>query len=71
MTEEQLLHIFSYHPTKDDQLEKYETVNKLFFELANKVNELMPNGPGHTTAIRKLADARMAVNAAIALEGKF
>jgi hypothetical protein len=71
MTKEQIEDIFSYHQPKDDQPEKYAQVNESFIELAQRVNAIMPPGPGADNAIRKLADARMAVNAAIALEGRF
>ena len=63
--------IFSYHPPNEKQRETYERINLAFIECAEKVAELMPDGPGKTAAIRKLADARMACNAAVALEGKF
>jgi hypothetical protein len=71
MTEELIHFIFSHHPPKNDQGEKYEQVNSAFIELALKVNALMPDGPGKTAAIRQLNVARNAVNSAIALEGRF
>ncbi|HKX32094.1 MAG TPA: hypothetical protein VJ302_30690 [Blastocatellia bacterium] len=71
MTNEQIKDIFSYHPPTPEQRETYEQINAVFIECAEKINALMPAGPGHTVAIRKLADARMAANAAVALEGKF
>lgn len=63
--------IFSYHPPNEKQRETYELINLAFIKCAEEVAALMPDGPGKTAAIRKLADARMACNAAVALGGKF
>lgn len=71
MPDEKIVDIFSYHPPTKEQAEIYNAVNKAFIECALKVNGYMPEGPGMTVAIRKLSEARMAVNAAIALEGRF
>lgn len=71
MAPEQLQNIFSYHQPEGDEPQKYEQINAAFLECATKINDLMPPGPGHTVAIRKLADARMAANAAVALKGTF
>lgn len=71
MTNEQLAHIFSYHAPTEEQIPKYESVNKAFLELAIKVDSLMPDGPGKLVAIRKLNEARNSVNSAIALKGRF
>lgn len=71
MTEDQLKHIFSYHPPTPDQREIYEKINAAFLECARVVNAVTPEGPGKTAAIRKLSDARMAANASVALEGRF
>lgn len=71
MTEQQILNIFSYHPPTPEQREVYEKINATFQATALLINEVMPPGPGATVAIRKLSDARMAANAAVALEGSF
>ncbi len=71
MTNEQLENIFTYHPPVNGEREAYEQINASFLETAKVINELMPNGPGATVAIRKLAEARMAANAAVALKGTF
>ena len=68
---EKLIDIFSYHPPTKEQTGIYQKINEAFLECAEKVNLLMPDGPGATAAMRKLADSRMAANAAVALEGKF
>ncbi len=71
LTPKQLQDVFSYHAPKPDQVEKYEAINKAFLSCAEVINQAMPSGPGATVAIRKLAEARMAANAAVALEGRF
>jgi len=71
MTDEQLQDIFSYHAPKPEQVEKYQAINDAFLACAKVINEQMPSGAGATVAFRKLSEARMAANAAIALEGRF
>lgn len=69
--EAEIREIFSYHAPTPEQRETYEQINAAFIECALEVSTLLPDGPGKTVAIRKLADARMAANAAVALEGRF
>ena len=69
--EAEIIDIFSYHPPTDEERRIYEEVNTAFVQAGLRLVPLMPDGPGKTVAIRKLADARMAVNMAIALEGRF
>lgn len=71
MTEDQIRNIFSYHAPRPEQLIKYSEINDAFVYCAMVINEVMPPGAGATAAIRKLAEARMAANAAVALEGLF
>jgi hypothetical protein len=71
MTEEQIENIFSYHAPTEEEREVYEAINTEFQRTAKLINELMPNGPGATVAIRKLSEARMAANQAVALKGTF
>ncbi len=69
--QEEIEQIFSYHPPNEKQRETYEQINLAFIKCAEEVAALMPDGPSKTAAIRKMADARMACNASVALEGKF
>jgi hypothetical protein len=71
MTHEQLEDIFCYHAPTEAQRIKYELINDAMLECAKQIDAVMPAGPGATVAIRKLAEARMAANAAVALEGRF
>lgn len=71
MTEKQLEDIFTFHSPDEAQRAAYEKINASFLQTAKIVNEEMPNGPGHTVAIRKLNEARNAANTAVALRGTF
>lgn len=70
-TPEEIHEVFSYHQPSEKQAAIYNEINRAFQSCATVVAGLMPSGPGRTAAIRKLADARMACNAAVALDGKF
>ena len=63
--------IFTYHPPSPEQRATYDGLTAEFLRLALHVNAALPEGPGKTVAIRKLAEARMAANAAVALAGRF
>lgn len=71
MTNEEVIHIFTYQPPTLEQVEVYDYVGAKFRELAVVLNEQLPDGPGKTVALRKLAEARMQANACVALNGKF
>lgn len=71
MTDVELKNIFSYHPPSEEDKVTYDIINETFLIAAWRINDLLPPGPGATVAIRKLADARMAANAAVALKGRF
>lgn len=69
--EKEIVDIFSDHPANQEQTEINLLINQAFIECAMKVIPLLPNGPGKNVAVRKMANARMACRAAVALEGKF
>lgn len=69
--EEEIRFLFQYHPPTAEQRAVYEKINAAFIECASQVAGLLPDGPGKTVAMRKLSDARMSCNAAVALEGRF
>lgn len=71
LTDEEIEDIFRHHPPTPEQVEMYQQVRSIFTESAKKLAALMPPGPGRAVAIRSLAQSQMAVNSAIALEGKF
>lgn len=61
---------FQYKPPTDDTRPKFGVVTSEFIRLVDKVFDLIPDGPGKTLALRKLSEARMAVNSAIANGGQ-
>lgn len=69
--EEEIIDIFSSHPPTQGQAEIYQAINEACIECVKTIAPLLPDGPGKMAAIRKLADARMACRAAVALAGKF
>ena len=71
MDQELIDHIFTYHPPTPEQHATYDALTALFKYAAHSLNDLLPEGPGKTVAIRKLSEARMSANAAVALKGQF
>jgi hypothetical protein len=65
-----LANIFSYHAPKEGQAMKYETLRSAALEFAKEIVALTPAGADQTAAIRKVREAVMTANAAIALDGK-
>ena len=62
-------HVFKYHPPVPDQIPKYNELREAAKVFAEKIVELTPAGPDQTTAVRKVREAVMTANAAIALGG--
>lgn len=63
--------VFSYHPpTNPEQVETYQDVRTAGKQLAHVVDELVPDGPEKTLAIRKIQEAVMWANAGIACAPK-
>ena len=69
-TKEQTLEMFRYKPPTDITGPKFETVTREFMAVADALYDVTPDGPGKTYAFRKLSEARMAFNAAIAHDGE-
>lgn len=68
LSEEDIDNIFSFHPPKnEDVAAAHEQVREGCRELAQDLKALCPDSPEQTTAIRKLQEAMMYANAAIAL----
>lgn len=70
ITSIELEHWFSYHPPEPGQPEMYDELRKAAKALAYKVMLCTPEGADQTAAIRKIREAVMTANAAIALKGK-
>ena len=71
MNQKELQDIFTYHAATIDQVECYNKINDAFLKCAEVINEVLPEGPGKTVAIRKLSEARMQSNHCFSLDGKF
>lgn len=67
MTKEEIDHTFSYHAPKGDQPERYERIRAKAKELAEVIVESTPKCADQTAAIRKVREAVMTANAAIAI----
>lgn len=61
-------HMFRYHPPKPDQIGKYEELRSAAETFSLTILRLTPGCPDQTAAIRKVREAVMTANAAIALE---
>lgn len=66
MNEAQLTSLFTYHAPHGDQAKRYERLRAGGRRLAELVNELAPESGEKTLAIRRVQEAVMYANAAIA-----
>lgn len=63
--------MFTYHSPTAEQLPKYAAINAAAKAFAKAVIDNTPASADQSAAIRKIRDARMTANAAVALDGKF
>jgi hypothetical protein len=68
MTENQLLDIFSYHRVRGDQGLRYADIREAALNFARVIIRSTPQSGDQDAAIRKVREAAMTANAAIALE---
>jgi hypothetical protein len=68
-TLDEALDYLTYHTPDADTLPKYAAVNEAFQVLMGTLWDIIPDGPGKTTAIRAIGAARMQANSAIANKG--
>jgi len=61
--------LFRYHPPEGDQLEKYAQLRKSAYDFANMILTLTPICEDQQAALRKVREALMTANAAIATRG--
>jgi hypothetical protein len=66
MNEIDLENLFTYHPPQGSQQERYERLRNAAKEFASTVIENTPPGSDQSAAIRKVREAVMTANAAIA-----
>lgn len=67
---EQLDNWFTYHKPCEGQPEKYEAIRAADRAMAQVIVDNTPPSADQTTAIRKIREAVMTANAAIACDGK-
>lgn len=70
MTQEQLDNWFMYHPPTPELVESYNELRTAAKTYAETINRLVPDCADKTAAIRKVREASMTANAAIACGGK-
>jgi len=68
MTRADIDNIFSYHPVKEGQVEQYTAIREAGKAFALVILETTPASPDQSVAIRKVREAVMTANAAIALK---
>ena len=69
-TADQIENWFTYHPPDDEQVIKYGEIRRLAKDLAACIMAMCPPSADRTAAIRKVREAVMTANAAIACGGK-
>lgn len=62
-----LSNVFAYHPPKEGQPERYQGIRDAGRDFAEIVTGECPTSPERATAIRKIQEAVMWANAAIAV----
>lgn len=70
-TEHDIEEMFTYHAPSAGQVEALRDLCEGAKIFAKMINELVPNSPDKTVAIRKLHECVMTANAAIVLRGRF
>lgn len=63
-------HWFTYHKPTEEDIPKYEAIRQWGLSFAQIIDQKCPNGPDKSAAIRKVREAVMTANAAIACCGK-
>ncbi len=70
ITDAALANWFTYHPPSDIERENYVTIRDAGYRLAEVIRDSCPISADTTAAIRKVREAVMTANAAIACGGK-
>ncbi|HEV7701069.1 MAG TPA: hypothetical protein VGO43_12630 [Pyrinomonadaceae bacterium] len=66
MTAEEIFNLFTYHPPQGDQGRRYIKIREKARELVQTIVDCTPASADQTAAIRKVREAMMTANAAIA-----
>ena len=70
ITEERLLNWFTYHAPSPEQIPAYEEIRDAGLAFARTILRLTPPSADQSSAIRKIREAVMAANSAIACQGQ-
>lgn len=70
VTLENVEDVFTYHAPDATQVVAYEMVREAMIQAARTILRVVPPCADRTVAIRRLREARMTANAAIALHGR-
>jgi hypothetical protein len=70
LTLENVEEIFTYQPADAEQLEAFDDVRAALIEAARVILQRVPDCADRSVALRKLREARMDANSAIALRGR-
>lgn len=70
ISNEQLQNWFTYHSPSPDQLPKYQAIRDAGLALATAIVDNSPASADQTAAVRKVREACMTANAAIACGGQ-
>lgn len=65
-TNDELDNLFTYHAPINDQLARYKAIRDAGRILAGVIVDCTPDGPDQSAAVRKVREAVMTANAAIA-----
>lgn len=68
MTDQELVNLFTYHRPEGNQQAHYSAINAAALAFAQVVRDHTPSCADQTAAIRKIREARMTANAAIACD---
>lgn len=63
-------HWFTYHPPTEEQIDQYTNIREAAKRFAQVIAANTPNSADQTVAIRKVREATMVANAAIACKGE-
>ena len=63
------VHVFTYHPPTEETIPKYNAIREAGLAFAKVIEANAPPSPDRTVAIRKIREAVMTANAAIACGG--
>ena len=70
MDPELVRHLFTYHPPKDGEPQKYAAIRSAGLAFAMAVLDNTPKSPDQSVTIRCIREAVMWANSAIANEGR-